>query len=307
MASSKVSAHDCDDTIVKTADHKLKIYTGLDQIGITQGSETILGMMNSLPVGSMLITQIESTNNGNIYPEATNNKAYGFLTIKKSVTYRITLEYISYSTTNPKYYYGIGNLTEWSGWKEAATADAFLPLIGGELLGNLIFSNGANYIKRSSGSEKEFNICSGASWNDGPCLSLYPLGYKDNPDSAGCFLLRAGANENRLMGYPDGRLIWKNVQLYGRHNKPKGSYTGNGSATSRTIDTGALSDVLCLINGSGYTFYVTACGAIGFAYNGTSAIILKQSEIKYADGVLTIASTHSGVNASGVSYWYEAL
>ena len=306
MASSKVSAHDCDDTIVKTADHKLKIYTGLDQIGITKGSETILGMMNALPVGSMLITQIESTNNGDIYPEATNSKAYGFLVIKKSATYRIMLEYISYSTTNPKYYYGIGNLTEWSGWKEAATADAYLPRTGGDLLGDLIFTDNASNIKRLSGTKKAFNICSGASWDDGPGLSLYPNGY-ENTNTAGCFVMRAGANGYRLSGSPDGSLMWSNNYLYGRHNKPKGSYTGNGSATSRTIDTGALSDVLCLINGSGYTFYVTTCGAIGFAYNGTSAIILKNSEIKYADGVLTIASTHPGINTSGVSYWYEAL
>lgn len=89
-------------------------------------------------------------------------------------------------------------------------------------------------------------------------------------------------------------------------NKPSGSYTGNGSATTRTIETGGIGNVCAVWTGDGTSMaLVTPCGAL-VETSGTAAA-LASSAVKFADGVLSITSAGTEVNASGVTYYYQVL
>lgn len=89
-------------------------------------------------------------------------------------------------------------------------------------------------------------------------------------------------------------------------NKPTGTYTGNGSATSRTVETGGIGDV-CIINSTQGVAIVTEYGAIVKTASGTSVTGLASSNVKFIDGVLTIASNSPYVNSSSVEYTYQVV
>lgn len=88
-------------------------------------------------------------------------------------------------------------------------------------------------------------------------------------------------------------------------NKPSGTYTGNGSATSRTISTGGLGGVVVITGNGGTTiatndvsFCVTKDGItplIGTCYHNPSS------------GGLILSTDNSYLNASGVTYTYRVL
>ena len=86
-------------------------------------------------------------------------------------------------------------------------------------------------------------------------------------------------------------------------NKPSGSYTGNGSDTSRTISTGGIGEV-CLVRSSVGIAFLTPNGSI-FA-NASSGVIYTENAT-FSDGVITIKSANDIVNASGVTYHYKVL
>lgn len=94
-------------------------------------------------------------------------------------------------------------------------------------------------------------------------------------------------------------------QIFGEHNKPSGTYTGNGSATRRTVDTGAINGSLLYVVGNNGSALVTASGAICISTGGT-VTYLKQSEAKFLSGVLTLATTNSILNANGQNMSYHA-
>lgn len=83
----------------------------------------------------------------------------------------------------------------------------------------------------------------------------------------------------------------KSYRIYGEHNKPSGSYTGNGSATQRTIDVGGIGEVVIIYSGSGVEIVTRR----------------DRAEAAYSNGVLTIASTANSLNANGVTYYYQVL
>lgn len=94
--------------------------------------------------------------------------------------------------------------------------------------------------------------------------------------------------------------------IFGSHNKPSGYYTGNGSGTSRTIDTGGVGSVIC-IEGSNGPVLVNPTGAIGFNGSNSTAFGLKSSAIKFLNGILTIATTDANTNTNGKKYYYHVL
>lgn len=93
--------------------------------------------------------------------------------------------------------------------------------------------------------------------------------------------------------------------LFGQHNKPAGSYTGNGTATSRTINIGGIGEAL-VINGNNWTTFVGINGAVSIASDGT-VVGCKKTELNFHNGVLTIASTSNALNYNGETYWYASL
>ena len=120
--------------------------------------------------------------------------------------------------------------------------------------------------------------------------------------------LRSGTelatNALQLLAYKNG--IETVAIVFGSHNKPSGSYTGNGSATSRTIDTGGISDAIVLY-GSGYMALVTSSGVIGKSPNSATPIIIDYAECKFDNGALILNTTNEVVNANNRTYYYQVL
>ncbi len=88
-------------------------------------------------------------------------------------------------------------------------------------------------------------------------------------------------------------------------NKPSGSYTGNGSATSRTIETGGIGSVCLVWSTTGYAALVFRFGALVFRQDDVHAF--NQQGATFSDGVLTIMTTDDGLNRSGINYAYQVL
>jgi len=81
-------------------------------------------------------------------------------------------------------------------------------------------------------------------------------------------------------------------------NKPTGTYTGNGSATERTISSGGIGHCIMIWNNQTQTSTIlTPKGADEIPY--TSA--------RFQDGTIRLATTDASLNANGVTYYYQVL
>lgn len=89
--------------------------------------------------------------------------------------------------------------------------------------------------------------------------------------------------------------------IYGQHNKPSGSYTGNGSSAERKISVGGAGDVL-LVRLGRMCYFVTPEG-VTYSTGGAANT---SYTITFIDGVLTIPG-ESNLNNSGQSYYYQVL
>lgn len=105
-------------------------------------------------------------------------------------------------------------------------------------------------------------------------------------------------NENRISVNESGI-----TQL----NNPTGTYTGNGDSTTRMIATDGAGSV-CMIRSDGsYMGFATAVGCIMFNCTDKTTTYYGASEVKFVDGILTIATASSLVNNSGSTYTYNIL
>ena len=92
--------------------------------------------------------------------------------------------------------------------------------------------------------------------------------------------------------------------VYGAHTKPWGSYTGNGSATVRQVNTTG-NGYACIVHSASGTSIVMARGVI--RVGGGAFSWLPSSQAYFKNGILYIATTDSALNTSGTSYSYEVL
>lgn len=90
-------------------------------------------------------------------------------------------------------------------------------------------------------------------------------------------------------------------------NKPSGSYTGNGDATARTIDTGGIGWCLYIASGGNCGMFVTPFGATGISYANGAVSYIPVAECSFDGGVLKIATTNPVVNGNGGTYYYQVL
>lgn len=195
--------------------------------------------------------------------------------------------------TNTLYVNSNANGT-WSGW------NSYLPLTGGTLSGDVTISDANTtapgmYLGNSVAGE-------GAGM-------VY---FKD--DKSACIVAQSGSNYSALYLYPNNadknkaqlvinNEIWANI--FGEHNKPSGSYTGNGSATSRQINTGGLGKV-CYVYGGGHNAIVGYNGAIWWNSSGEGGFS-PRSEVTFDNGILYMSNTLTAFNTSGYSYGYQVL
>lgn len=110
----------------------------------------------------------------------------------------------------------------------------------------------------------------------------------------------SGNKESALRFYDGGT----QYNLFGEHNKPSGTYVGNGSETARSpIPVNGIGHCVAIIGNNGTMAILTKMGAI--CRTGTSAVALSDVAISYKDGNINIATNNPSVNASGTTYsWY---
>ena len=162
------------------------------------------------------------------------------------------------------------------------TASGNLKLSGGTLE-NASFGE-ALYVKRSTTSGSSVIAYA----NDGGVLGFigmhgmgYPVYYADNAS----------------MSY----------ELFHTGNKPTGTYTGNGSATSRTISLGVQAHAVLIRQGSSpwdSFAIVTGCGSIiksGTTINGVGG------SCSLSGQNISIASSDSAINGTGLNYTWSVL
>lgn len=88
-------------------------------------------------------------------------------------------------------------------------------------------------------------------------------------------------------------------------NKPTGSYTGNGSAVSRNINTGGIGSVVVIRSSNGSAILTSAAGLVFSGLGGVSAIGYVVGHM--ANGTITLATDNAMLNANGVKYEYQIL
>lgn len=90
--------------------------------------------------------------------------------------------------------------------------------------------------------------------------------------------------------------------VFGDHNKPTGTYTGNGSTSARTISVNGLGSVLLVTNGA-RVFHVTADGFRDFDANTSYS----DPGTTYNGTRLVISGSNKFLNISGTTYKYFGL
>ena len=107
----------------------------------------------------------------------------------------------------------------------------------------------------------------------------------DPPPDKGMELLKC------IQSTADKNDSYANKMVFHTGNKPSGSYTGNGDATDRTIETGGIGEVIIIYSG-----------------NGVEIVTRRdRAEASFANGTLTIASATNTLSASSVTYYYQVL
>lgn len=101
--------------------------------------------------------------------------------------------------------------------------------------------------------------------------------------------------------------IKKNIDSIFTTKKPTGSYTGNGSATARTINVGGVGGWLGVCSGSYIIGIITQNGAMFFNTTNSTVKCFPVAQAKYMSGVLTLNSADDLLNKNGSTYHYQVL
>lgn len=185
----------------------------------------------------------------------------------------------------------------WLGWVENLTNQ------GGTLTSHLDFNNVNAYqaIKKArviSGVNHHLTI--GVSSNGASTFEHY----KDEILDGRLELYEIENNPGALLLRPNTGS--KTYRIFGEHNKPTGTYIGNG--TNREISVGGIGSALLVYgtmpNGDSNAAIVTPVGLFSQSGAGTSF----DSSCKFVNGKLTITSAHYYINSSsGAEYTWVVL
>ena len=94
--------------------------------------------------------------------------------------------------------------------------------------------------------------------------------------------------------------------LFGEHNKPSGSYTGNGSATKREIAIDGIGELLVIYTGTSICF-AGYSGGVAFRYEDKTVSYFNSNELSFRNGSLAIASTDINLNKNSQNYKYYQM
>ena len=172
----------------------------------------------------------------------------------------------------------------------------YLKLTGGELSGALTVANtlkvrGPSYsnmtiLNTSSNRSQGIQV----SGND-----VFLSNLKDTSNTTALYLYDEN-NEHylTLRVLKDG--VDNYYRLFSEHNKPSGSYTGNGDATLREIAVGGIGKVLLIRNDTHGFAIVYSEGACVFDHTGYTFVPFAQCY--YANGTLVLKTTNNVLNGS---------
>lgn len=104
-------------------------------------------------------------------------------------------------------------------------------------------------------------------------------------------------------------LIDQNYGYYAFHTEkryPAGTYSGNGSATARTVNIGGNGNAVLVWTASGYqSMIVTYNGAFGVSSSSFTG--MPSANAKFQNGVLTLATNNAALNGSSTTYYYKVI
>lgn len=180
-----------------------------------------------------------------------------------------------------------------------------LPKTGGAMSGNISFSGGDPILYTTTyATSTRIRLYSGRNgeYNGGAGLILTN---KHATAAAGDFSIYAhdGTNAATLRGTPNGIFAWNGNHILHTGNKPTGSYTGNGSAASRTIETGGMGDYALVRSQNGLAL-LSSQGGLTFDYS-TGAVATTAAYC--SDGDIKTTTANKFVNENGIAYYYQVL
>lgn len=179
-----------------------------------------------------------------------------------------------------------------TGWKELATTDYALPRDGSiPITGNLCINQPGKQMTNNNLTMILDNE------HDGILSKIYGQNHAH---------ILANANDNTAwFNYSvDNAAHFSCNMIHHTGNKPSGSYTGNGDATTRTIDTGGIGECICIYSDSGGVALITRYGGILTLSTTLSSIFF--NVINFSNGIITINSSNE-FNTNGFVYHYQVL
>ena len=90
--------------------------------------------------------------------------------------------------------------------------------------------------------------------------------------------------------------------LFGAHNKPTGTYVGNGTKTQREINTGGIGNALLIYRNDKSALVLPSCAI--FCSNG---VLEATWDVTFKNGSLTMQTISDYVNGDGIEYKYQVL
>lgn len=295
---------------------RLSLYTSLEQIGVTVGSETMGTIALSMPDNAILETICEASNNGVTdgtgFPVVSGSVLkYGILRVSRIGGYdRVSFEFRVKETAS-RLFVGFYSSTDgWSGWKKvytdgskptASEVGAF-PVSGGNV-------NGPVYATRFAQNDYQYAL------EIGNYIDMHLTGSASDYDG-------------RISLGSDKKLFFNGFAIYHAGNKPTlselgignisqiavGSYTGTGYATSVHAPTLTFPFnpkfvfVMSLTDGDlgDYGYFLRDIG--GYVQLDSHHI----PSIEWGDKTLHYYTTNSNgpafaLNSSGVKYGYVAF
>jgi hypothetical protein len=94
--------------------------------------------------------------------------------------------------------------------------------------------------------------------------------------------------------------------IFHEGNKPFGSYTGNGSANEREIDTKGLGRLIMVYNTNFFSL-VFPEGALVIKTSDKSIDFFPSTKVYYLNGKLGLNLSNEAFNKSGETYYYQAI
>ena len=141
--------------------------------------------------------------------------------------------------------------------------------------------------------------------------SSYLMSYTDTQQKEGRGIQIINQSESDLVSLATSLnyLIKKNNEIvayhriFGEHNKPIGTYVGNGSTETRTINIGGMGSTLRIVGYACFGF----CTSNGSLFMNSAGELVTTKHVKYESGILTMDTDYHYVNNNGTTYYYEVL